>query len=69
MSKKILLKLSSIDRARLIKESLYFFSALLIIGAAVEFIFPGLFVLYFNVAFLAVIWLALLLLSLIYVRR
>ncbi len=69
MRKKIISKLTSVDRAQLIRESLYFFSALLILGAALEYIFPGLFVLYFNVAFLAAIWLAVLILSLIYVRR
>lgn len=69
MNKKILLKLSSVDRVQLIHESLYFLSALLVLGALFELIFTGLFLLYFNVAFLASLWLAILLLSLIYVRR
>ncbi len=69
MNKRIISRLTSVDKAQLIRESLYFFSALLILGAVFEYLFPGLFVLYFNVAFLAALWLAILILSIIYVRR
>lgn len=46
-------------------ESFYFFSLVLFVGALTEIIFPGLFRLYFNFAFLAAAWLASLIFSLL----
>ncbi|MDD2680516.1 MAG: hypothetical protein PHE20_00250 [Patescibacteria group bacterium] len=51
------------------KEFFYFFSALLALAFLVEIIFPGLFILYFNLAFLTVAWLISALLTLLYVRQ
>ncbi|MDP3836528.1 MAG: hypothetical protein Q8Q67_00210 [bacterium] len=53
----------------LIREAFNFFSTLLILGAIVEFIFPGLFSLFVNAAILVAGWLISLALLLIYVRR
>ncbi|MGE5425609.1 MAG: hypothetical protein ACM3PZ_00830 [Bacillota bacterium] len=50
------------------EEAFYFFSALLVLGGLVEFLFPGLFSLYVDVALVAVGW-VLSLLIIIYVRR
>lgn len=55
--------------ALLMKEAVYFLSGLLLLGAVWELIFPGLFLLYFNVAFIAGLWLAAILACLLYVRR
>jgi hypothetical protein len=52
----------------LLEEIFYFFCSLLILGGIFEILLPGLFVLYFNAAFLAAIGLGVLLL-LLYVRR
>lgn len=55
--------------ALLMKELVYFLSGLLLLGAAWELIFPGLFLLYFNVALVAGLWLVAVLAGLLYVRR
>lgn len=52
----------------IIKELFYFFSALLLLACLVELIFPGLFILFFNLAFLTILWLSSALLALLYVR-
>ena len=52
-----------------IKESFYFLSALLSLAALIEIVFPGLFTLFFNLAFLTALWLISALLSLLHVRR
>lgn len=41
-----------------IQEVFYFLSALLMLGACLEFFLPGIFILYFNVSGLVVAWLA-----------
>lgn len=53
----------------LAEEFFYFISSLLLVGAALEFLLPGFFTLYFNLSVLALIWLATLLFLLFYVRR
>jgi len=53
----------------IVKEFFYFLSALLLLAVLVELIFPGLFVLFFNLAFLTALWLISALLSLLYVRQ
>jgi hypothetical protein len=50
------------------KELFYFFTALLALAFLVEIIFPGLFILYFNLAILTGCWLTSVLLILLYVR-
>lgn len=50
------------------KELFYFFSTLLVLVFLVELIFPGLFILYFNLAVLTACWLVSALLTLLYVR-
>jgi len=41
----------------IVEEFFYFLSSLLLAGLLVELIFPGLFILYFNVSLLAALWL------------
>lgn len=53
----------------IVREAFYFFSTLLVLGAIVEFIFPGLFSLFVNAAILVAAWLLSLALLLLYVRR
>ncbi|PKM88070.1 hypothetical protein CVU83_02210 [Candidatus Falkowbacteria bacterium HGW-Falkowbacteria-2] len=53
----------------IVKEAFYFFSALLVLGAIVETLFPGLFSLFVNAALIAAGWLISLILLLLYVRR
>jgi hypothetical protein len=52
-----------------IVESFYFITALLFLGLLVELIFPGLFQLYFNSAFLASLWLINAFLLILYDRK
>ncbi len=51
------------------EEFFYFITSLLIVGAGLEFILPGFFTLYFNIATLVLVWLITLLFLLFYVRR
>jgi len=53
----------------LAEEFFYFLSFLLLTGAGLEIILPGFFILYFNIAILALLWLLTLLFLLLYVRR
>lgn len=50
-----------------IKEIFYFLSALLLLAVLVELVFPGLFILFFNFAFLTALWLISALFALLYV--
>jgi hypothetical protein len=50
------------------KELFYFFSTLLGLAFLVEIVFPGLFILFFNLAVLTACWLISALLTLLYVR-
>jgi len=50
------------------QELFYFFSTLLLVAFLVEIIFPGLFILYFNLPILIIFWLISALLILLYVR-
>lgn len=60
-SNKILLRL-------IVSEGFYFFSALLFLGFIAEFLVPGLFILYFNLAYLAILWILNLFLLILYVQ-
>jgi hypothetical protein len=51
------------------EEFFYFITSLLLVGFGLEFILPGFFTLYFNIAALALVWLLTLLFLLFYVRR
>lgn len=52
-----------------IESCFYFLSALLLLGFIVEVLIPGLFKIYFNVSFLALLWIANFFLLVLYDRK
>lgn len=51
---------------KLIIKFFYFLTALLVLGLISEFLVPGLFSLYFNSSFLALLWLLTAIISILY---
>lgn len=56
-------------RDTILKEAFYFFSSLLGLAFLIELVFPGLFILYFNLSIITIAYLALIILILLYVRQ